>query len=321
MKKIAIIMSLLFFVNCCFAEADTKALLLEAKGIIAAGMRSTDERIRSNAVEAVSASGDSKLVGEAAALLVDPSVIVKFSAAVVIGDMNQAQYKEKLVELTKDKNLNVVLAGSYALCKMGDETYFKKITEIAENNKDQTVKANAAMLLGKLGRKESLPILYGIKDSADSTNTAAFNATEAIARIGDEKIYKKIWAMLISVYADDRYMGAQAMTAFGGTRGAGALASLLDDDANEVRLTAAGQLGTLGDKSGSGTVKKYLSGPVPEPKEVADRCNVLAAIAIGQIGNEELASYLPKMLKNSNPFVQIAAAKSILMIDNAKMSK
>ncbi len=318
-KYVFAAISLLILNSFVFAE-DDKSLVSEAKGIIAAGMRSPDERIRSNAVEAVSVSGDSKLIGEAAALLVDPSVIVKFSAAIAIGDMNQTQYKEKLVELTKDKDLNVVLAGSYALCKMGDETYFKKITEIAENSKNQTAIANAAMLLGKLGRKESLPVLYRIKDNDDSTNAAAFNATEAIARIGDEKIYKKIWAMLISVFADDRYMGAQAMAAFGGTRGAGALASLLDDDANEVRLTAAGQLGTLGDKSGSDTIKKYLSGPVPEPKEVADRCNVLAAIAIGQIGNEDLASYLPKMLKNNSPFLQLAASKSLLMLNNTKQT-
>jgi HEAT repeat protein len=320
-KYVFAVVSLLILNSFVFAEVDMKAAVQDAKGIIAAGMRSTDERIRSNAVEAVSVSGDSKLVGEAAALLIDPSAIVKFSAAVVIGDMNQAQYKEKLVELTKDKDLNVMLAGNYALCKMGDETCFKKITEIAENSKDQTVRANAAMLLGKLGKKESLPLLYRIKDSEDSTNAAAFNATEAIAKMGDEKIYKKIWAMLISVFADDRYMGAQAMAAFGGTRGAGALASLLDDDVNEVRLAAAGQLGTLDDKSGSGTIKQYLSGPVPEPKEVADRCNVLAAIAIGQIKDENLAIYLPKMLKNSNPYVQLAASKSLLMLNNTKPPK
>jgi HEAT repeat protein len=317
MKNFAIILNLLFFVNYCAAEID-KTLVLEAKGIIAAGMRSTDERLRANAVEAVSASKDDKLIGETAALLKDQSVIVRFAAAVALADMNQTQYKDKLLDLTKERDLNLVLAGSYALCKMGDQQYYQKIAQIAETNKNQTVIANAAMLLGKLGKKESLPILYKIKDDADSTNTAAFNATEAIAKIGDEKIYKRIWAMLISVFADDRYMGAQAMAAFGGTRGAGALATLLDDDVNEVRLAAAGQLGTLDDKSGSEVVKKYLSGPAPQEKDIADRCNVLAAIAIGQIKDENLAVYLPKMLKNNNPLVQIAAAKSILMLANAK---
>jgi HEAT repeat protein len=320
MQKISmVIISLLFLVSYCAAEID-KTLVLEAKGIIAAGMRSTDDRIRANAVEAVPASEDSKLAGEAAALLVDPSVIVKFSAAVVLGDMNQVQYKENLTKLTNDKDLNVVLASSYALCKMGDEQYYKKILAIAENEqKNQTATANAAMLLGKLGKKEALPILYKIKDDSESSNAAAFNATEAIARLGDEKIYKKIWTMLISVFSDDRYMGAQAMAALGGTKGAGALASLLDDDVNEVKIAAAGQLGTLGDKSGSEVIKKYLSGPPPQEKEVADRCNVLAAIAIGQIKDENLAGYLPKMLKNNNPLVQLAAAKSILMIANTKL--
>jgi HEAT repeat protein len=313
-KNIAIIaVTLLTMVNYSFAAADLSASVKEAKAIIAAGLRSTDERVRANAVEAVSATGTPELTDDAEALLDDPSVIVRFASAIAMGDMNYSHSKLKLKELLRDRNLNVVLASSYALSKMGEIQYSKAIDSNAMNT-NQDIRANVAMLLGKLGKKESLPLLYKIKDDPDSSNAAAFNATEAIAKIGDEKIYKKIWAMLISVYADDRYMGVQAMASFGGTRGANAIISLLDDEIPQVRLSAAGQLGVLKDPSGAIVVKEYLTGPLPEKKEDADRCNVIAALAIGQIGSDDLKVFLPKMLKNENPYVQLAAAKSILTL-------
>jgi HEAT repeat protein len=318
MRKIGfLIITLGILTNYVFAEFDIKPAVKEAKKIIAAGMRSTDERVRANAVEAALVSDDTDLINDIVSLLNDQSVIVKFAAAVAVGDLNHTQSKEKLVEMTKDKNLNVVMASSYALCKMGDAQYIKKI-EANAMDKNQTIRANAAYLLGKSGKQECLPLLYKIKDSSESSNTAAFNATEAIARLGDEKIYKKIWTMLISVFADDRYMGAQAMAALGGQKGADALVSMLEDEIPEVRLTAAGQLGTLGEKTGKTVVKEYLTGPVPENKEQANRCNVMAALAIGQIGEDELAGYLPKMLKSDSPYVQLAAAKSLLMLDKAR---
>ena len=124
--------------------------------------------------------------------------------------------------------------------------------------------------------------------------------------------------MLISVYADDRYMGAHAMAAFGGSRGANALITMLDDEIAEVRLIAAERLATLGDKSGKIVVLDYLNSPAPEDKVVANRCNVIAALAIGQIGGEQLKAYLPKLLKSDSAFTQLAAAKSILLLDKSR---
>lgn len=312
-----IIISILIAATYCRGSVEIKAMAADAEKIASAGMRSTDERVRANAVEVISGSGRSEMVSDVASLLNDPSVVVRFAAAVAAGDMNYRQSREKLKQLTKDKDLNVVMASSYALCKMGEGKYFKEIEKNALN-KNQTIRANAAMLMGKLGREDSLPTLYKIKDSTDSSNIAAFNATEAIAKIGDEKIYKKIWTMLISVYADDRYMGAQAMAALGDTRGANALITLLDDEILEVRLASAGQLGSLGDRSGKIIIQEYLSGQQPADKAVAERCNVLATLAIGQIGDEQLAVYLPKLLRSESPFVQLAAAKSVFMLDKAR---
>ncbi|OHB56903.1 MAG: hypothetical protein A2173_00460 [Planctomycetes bacterium RBG_13_44_8b] len=297
----------------CKASEIAKSLVGEAEKVVKAGLKSPDGRIRANAIEVVSAGRQDTFLPKIVELLGDPVVPVRFAAAVAIGDIQYEKAKKQLRQLLNDPDLNVQIATAYALCKTGQMQYLPVIEKVADAE-DQTVKANAAWLLGKLKSAKSLALLYRLKDSKDSSNSVAFNATEAIARIGDEKIYTKIWAMLISVYADDRYMGIRAMGALGGSKGANAILTMLEDDVIEVRLTAAEQLGALGDTSGELVVLEYLTGSQRQEKIVAERCNTLAALAIGQIGTEKLAAELPKLLKNDSPAVQLAAAKSVFIL-------
>jgi len=297
----------------CISSEIAKGLVAEAKNIVSTSFKSPDGIIRTNAIEVVSTSRKSEFFPEIVELLKDDMVLVRFAAAVAIGDLGYKGCEKQLRQLLRDPDLNVKIAAAYALCKLGEIQQLAVIQKAVEAD-DQTVKANAAMLLGKLKSRESLTILYHLKDSENSSDAVAFNAAEAIARIGDEKIYQKIWTMLISVYADVRCMGVYAMGALGGNKGASAISTMLDDDVPQVRLVAAEQLGALGDKSGQFVVLEYLASPPRQEKEMVEKCNRLAALAIGQIGSDKLAEYLPKLLKNDSPAVQLASAKSIFML-------
>lgn len=310
-----LVLTCFFASTCCKGTETVKSLVGEAEKIVSTCLKSPDGRIRMMAIEVVSAGQKNAFLPEIVRLLYDEVMPVRFAAAVALGDMQHEQGKNQLQQLLKDSDLNVRVAGAYALCRLGEKRYLSIIEKAAQTD-DQTVKANAAMLLGKLGRKESLPVLYHLKDSEDSSDTVAFNATEAIARIGDERIYQKIWAMLISVYADDRYMGIRAMGALGTAKGASAILTMLDDEVPEVRLAAAEQLGTLGDTSGQFVVLDYLGSTERAEEAIQEHRNTLAAMAIGQIGTEKLAEYLPKLLKNESPAVRLAAAKSVFALAN-----
>ena len=313
--KIFIIVSVLIslFTNCYGTEAEyVKDLVPDAEKIVSAGLKSPQAVIRSNAIEVVSSSRKMEFASEIVRLLNDNIVPVRFAAAVAIGDMEYKEAEKQLRQLSNDSDLNIRIATAYALCKLGEMKHIIIIQKATDVN-DDTVKANAAMLLGKLKSTESLPILYRLKDK-ESSDAVAYNATEAIARIGDQKIYQRIWTMLISVYADDRCMGIYAMGALGGTQGINTILTMLDDDIVQVRLVAAEQLGVLGDKSGQLAVLGYLSGPSVQEIAMAESCNRIAALAIGQIGTEKLIQYLPKLLKNSSPAVQLAAAKSVFIL-------
>ncbi len=315
--RIILVITILITSSYCSGAEDIRSLVPDAEKIVLDGLKSPDGRIRANAAEVVVSGQKIEMMPKVAELLNDADMPVRFAAAVAIGDTKYKPSEKKLVQSLKDSDLNVVIAAAYALCKMGHPDYLKMIESAAETD-DPTVKANAAMLLGKLKSKRSLKLLYSLKDNPDASDIVAFNAVEAIARIGDEKIYSKIWTMLISVYADDRYMGSQAMGALGGMKGANAIITLLDDDVAEVRLAAAKELGMLGDNSGQIVVLEHLSSPESADKDTTDRRNTLAALAIGQIGTEALTVHLPKLLKNDSQFVKLAAAKSVFILAKGK---
>ena len=195
---------------------------------------------------------------------------------------------------------------------------------IASN--DTTIRANAAVLLGKSGNKEELKLLYWAMTDSNSDDKTRFQAAEAIARLGDEKIIKKLWTMVISTYADDRMMGLNAMGALGTVTAKDILITKLDDEVLEVRLTAAEQLGRLGDSSGEAEVISVFSSATGTKaaatagldKRDMERVKVLAALAIGQIGTKPVTRYLPQLLQNESKFVRIAAAKAVFQCATRK---
>jgi HEAT repeat protein len=140
-----------------------------------------------------------------------------------------------------------------------------------------------------------------------------FNAVEAIARLGDERIDEKLLAMLISTYADDRVVGVKAMGALGTEKAKNFLITKLDDDVLEVRLAAAEQLGMLGETTGEVEVLKVFTKNLTTgmDKEELERVDTLTALAIGQIGTANLTKFLPQLLKNESKFVRIATAKAV----------
>jgi HEAT repeat protein len=162
--------------------------------------------------------------------------------------------------------------------------------------------------------------LYWVLQRKDSSDKVRFNAVEAIASLGDERILPKVWAIVYSGYADDRIAGIRALGALKTVKAKDVLITKLDDEILEVRLAAAGQLGRLNDPIGEPEVlevfEKNLAAS-PEKKDV-ERVKVLAAIAIGQIGTENLKKFLPQLIKDESKPVRIAAAKAVLQSTTQK---
>jgi HEAT repeat protein len=296
-------------------DLTTGNLDMQATRIIKEALASSEPQIRANAIEmaaAIPISRARNFMPEVRQLLKDEFVPVRFGAAVAVGDTGYSPAKSDVKQLLKDQDYNVRLAATYAISKLTRGAPAEQL-RTAMSGTNQQVRANAAFLLGRIGDRTALPLLYqAIRDEA-SDDRVRLNSIEAIARLGDERIYQKLWAILISAYADDRVCGVRAMGALGNAQARDAILTMLKDDLAEVRLVAAEQLGMLGDKTGETVVLDALTRDVAAATDPEGRARIhtLAALAIGQIRTPPLKKFLPELLKNESEFVRLAAAKAV----------
>ena len=284
----------------------------EAFRIIQDALADTNPLAKVNAIEVIATTGQVKFMPQVQRLLQDEFTPVRFAAALAVGDLKYSYAENSVSRLLKDKDVNVIIAASYAMGRLGSTEYFEVIRK-ALNSNDPMVKSNAAFLLGKTGDKSSLNLLKSVQEDENASDKVRFQILEARARLGDEDVLQKLWAIVYSAFADDRILGIRAIGLLGTSKARDILVTKLDDNVLEVRLTAAEQLGKLHDRIGEEEVldvfEKNLT--LGFDREASERANVLTALAIGQICSPALEKNLPQLLKNESKYVRIAAAKAV----------
>jgi len=293
-------------------SVSVDSLKPQAMRIIREGLADNNPRVRSNTIEVVASTKTIALMPLVQQLLKDDFVPVRFAAALAVGDIQYRLAERQVRALLQDEDENVRIAAAYALGRLGYPENFEIIRKAAASS-DQTVRANAVMLLGKSGNENNLRLLYWALRDKDSDDKVRLQAVEAIARLGDEQIFPKLWTMLISAYADDRVMGVKAVGALGTEKARDVLITKLDDDILNVRIAAAEQLGMLGNNTGEQQILNVFTKNLTADldKQDRERVNVLTALAIGRIGTKRLTKFLPQLLENESKLVRIAAAKAV----------
>lgn len=321
-KVLITTLCLFFFAGCKekavsiepFAKGKQDNLKNTAELIIKDALSDDSPQIRAKAIEVTADTKQKQLMPQVQKLLRDDFVPVRYNAALAVGDMEYYLAKSLLEKLLINSEENTQLGAAYALYKLGYRQYLENI-KTAVKNSDQTVRANAVVLLGKSKDQSVLQLLYWAKDDDYSEPKVRYQATEAIAKLGDERIIPKIWTMLISKYVDNKIIGIRAMGALGTQEAKEVLLTKLDDDILEVRLAAAEQLGLLGNISGQDVVisvfEKQLFDPF-DPQE-RERVLVLAALAIGRINTPQVTKYLPRLIADQSKLVKLAAAQAVLL--------
>ncbi len=293
-------------------QTKAQSLQPQALTILKSGLNHDNAYIRNHSVEIVAVTGCRKLMPDLLSRLKDSSIAVRFSAASAIGDMQCFGYEKQVRSLLNDSNENVQIAAAYALVRLNQLKYHEKIRQAARSA-DQTVRANAVLLLGKLKNRDDLNLLYEILNDPASLDKVRLQVVESIAQLGDGRIYRsKLWALLISKYADDRVMGIRGMGALGSAEAKNAILTMLQDDIQEVRLAAAEQLGRLGDDRGQEEILRYFQSN-PDLNNV-NMANNMAVMAIGRIGSKRLQSYLPAALSSQSDYIRLLGAQSVLLL-------
>ncbi len=294
------------------AKESPSDMQTRARAIVAESLETDNPRLRAKAIEVVADIELTRYFPKVRSLLTDDFVPVRFSAAVAMGQTQHSPAQQTLRQLLRDREEDVRIAAAFALYRLGDENQMETLYE-ATKSSNQTVRSNAVFLLGKTQNSDALPVLYDTMRSRDSTDQVRLQAAEAIARLGDEQIFKRLWTMLISAFADDRAMGINAMAALGTIDAESALVSMLTDTVTEVRLIAAGQLATLNNYQGSQVVVDAMNNLPRGDVEEAERIKMLAAMAIGNLCTPDVSGYLNRLIRDESEFVRLSAAKASLM--------
>ena len=171
--------------------ASTGDIETQAREIISDGLVDPNPQIRANAVEVVATTRDLRLMPRVQKLLADEVVPVKFAAALAVGDLQYAPAKNEIIGLLSDPNPNIKVAASYATWRLGNAEYYKVLCNSVASD-DQTVRANAALLLGKSGRQDGLQFLYWTLQRTDSADKVVLQAAESIAMLKDRRDRKSV---------------------------------------------------------------------------------------------------------------------------------
>ena len=320
-------LSLALFANCTGpavpigpipGHAQVDRLVPQALDVVRQGLVDPDPVVRVNAIEVVGTTGQIRLMPQVQKLADDQVLPVRFATAAAIGDLKYQLAESTARKLLRSEDENVRVAALYAMARLGSQQSLDSL-RTAINSEDQTVRANAAWLLGKSGDSspETRRALWWTLGREDCEDKVILLTAEAIAMLGDERVYPKLWTMLISKFAEFRIVGVRAMGALGTTEAKNAIITMLDDDLPEVRLAAAEQLGALGDTTGETVVLEILreKPAFPADPQAIQRINVLAALAIGRIGTQRLIRFLPQLLRDPDKSVRLAAAKAVLHLE------
>ena len=303
------------------SRSDLQRYKKQAVEVVRISLMDKNALVRNHAIEVAASANTTQLMPTVLKLTKGRAVPVRFAAAMAMGDVRYSASEYTLKKMLQDEDENVRIAAAYSLMKLGNANLQDKLLAALAGN-DRTVRANAALLIGKLGYKPALGALYAVVNDPESSDMVRIQAVESIAMLGDEKIYQHLWAMLISKYADDRIMGIRAMGALGTLDAKNAIMTLLyhsDEDPGDedidVRLCAAEQLGRLSSKAGESEVLNYFSDVSHSlDKLPSSRANQFAIMAIGRINSIRLNRYLPKLLFNPNKDLKLAAAQSLLLV-------
>lgn len=282
-----------------------QALVSEARAELDESLKSSDEIIRTHAIETVKSLNQPGAGEIIQSSLSDSSPLVRKAAAFAAGELQIREAVDRLNQRLDTPKLSERMAILFALHRLGDFSHTHEFEQTAVDP-DPHIRGDTAMILGMLGEKSASGILMQMLEK-DKIAAVRLQAAEALWRLGEERGLDELVGATVSMYPDDRMIAVLALAQPRDTRVLGHVEGLLTDDYPEVTLVAARAAGMLGSDHGYGVA---LNGA----KSVDGRQRLLAAMALGAVGRTDAQPVLANLLRDSNPDVKLAAAGAELSL-------
>jgi HEAT repeat protein len=311
---------------------DLAQMYTDARATLDRGLADADPFTRSHTIEALADTVGLHAGQSYEQALADPSPLVRFAAAMAIGDTRYAPAKTRLLRMAEDKELEpdrrVMPAVVYALYRLDDTTYASQLYNLLFDP-EREVRANAALAMGKMQEPSAIgPLKTRMNDEQDPL--VKLQIIESLALLGDAVSSLSLEAYTKkTLFMDERLVAIPAMARVRSTTAGPVLVELLQSrrQAPRVRVAAAGALGMLGQSNPTGYALCLAA--VNDPRRVLDEAyggrrpgsdlevsslQRLAAISLGWLGNQDAVTDLHRLLDNPDGAIRAAAAMSILRL-------
>lgn len=309
--------------------ADVAVAKDEAESILSAAARSSWAKLRANAIE-MSARSPGLLERFAPAGLADENRGVRFVTAMAIARAPSRDLGALVTPLLADESDSVRAAAMLALVRCGLPCDPSPIGAMLASN-DPEVRGNAYLVLGELGNPSAVPMIReSIGKGMKLVNPVRVKlvdlaAAEALVKLGDEHEIEPIRAALFAP-PEQSELTAVACDAIGRLKDEAArpmLERLVSADRRqmrspEIRLSAAKalvQLGSAGDRS---LARSALSIADEYASNRDPRVRALVAALVAEIRSAEAVMLLSRLVRDSDPTVQVAAAGGLERVDGVE---
>jgi HEAT repeat protein len=297
---------------------DQRSVRQSAIEVLHHAAESTNPLLRANALEAIHYAPESALPAVQRALG-DPNRGVRFIAAMTVGDLALCDLSSLVRPLLLDDADSVRAAAIYALDRCGEAPDHSPLATMLFSD-DPEVRANAAVVLGRLGNRTAIPMLRSAvgrelpRVPAERIRIVDLQIAEALVKLGDERQLDVIRAALFAPVAEQGEIVALACQLTGRLEDRRALTNLRDMATREgqrqlpteIRLAAAEAIARIDQSAAPIAVALFHA----DSERFDHRAQ--AAITLGAMDHPAALEALKQLLTDSNPLVQIAAAGGLL---------
>ncbi len=299
---------------------DKKTVSEKALSLLEEAMESETARIRANAIESLRYAPASTLERAVRIGLGDENRGVRFVAAMMVSEANICQLIPLLEPLLIDDSESVRAATLCAMYKCGSSVDLNPLASMLASE-DPELRGNAVMILGRMGNPSAVEMIRTAAHVPTTTITPIrrrlinLQMAEALVQLGEREELEVIRAAIFSSIQEAEVTALACQIAgrlhdveiTSTLQGITATSERFPD---EIRLVAAAALAEIDpDRVPMDLVLRFTSS---ESASLRSQC----ATVLGIQGNSLSLGPLALLLKDIDPFVQIAAAGAVIRIDN-----
>lgn len=287
------------------------ALLLRAA-------QSDQPALRANAIEALVDVAPVESLPLSRAALTSEAPLVRYAGCVALGKTRDIASLRAIRRLLDDPDARVRLAAAFTVHRCGDLNGARVLVQTLNDHPDESLRADAAYLIGELGKPRALKRLK-LAAGRENSGYVVVHIESAMAKLGDRDSREKLVQYALKSDAVTILLALQTLVELADPTTQKALQYRLHSEADylQTRLIAARALGKLGVDDGYDlAVKALVRGASDENETMQIRVN--AALALGAIAQPRALPALQRLAETEHdPRTQVAACYAICQIVRA----